>query len=110
MGTLNLSDVASLSEQSQAAFTLDSLPMHLCCLGCPTFSFQKNGMGIQFFPISSQPTTILHDHLLSRDLTINRPGFVSEYVATFDDTVLERAMNWFNTLSKHHPTVDESIR
>ncbi|WP_018620172.1 glycosyltransferase family 9 protein [Spirosoma luteum] len=110
VGNLNLSDVASLSEQSQAAFTLDSLPMHLCCLGCPTFSFQKNGMGIQFFPISSQPTTVLHNHLLSRDLTIDRPGFVSDYVSTFDDTVLERAMNWFTSLNKHHPTVDESIR
>jgi heptosyltransferase-3 len=110
VGNLNLSDVASLSEQSQAAFTLDSLPMHLCCLGCPTFSFQKNGMGIQFFPISSQPTTVLHNHLLSKELTINRPGFVSEYVATFDDTVLVRAMNWFDSLNKRHPTVDESIR
>ena len=110
VGTLNLSDVASLSEQSMAAFTLDSLPMHLCCLGCPTFSFQKNGMGIQFFPIANRPTTVLHNHLLSQDLTIDRPGFVSEYVATFDDAVLERAMNWFNTLNERHPTADESIR
>ncbi len=110
VGTLKLSDVASLSEQSQAAFTLDSLPMHLCCLGCLTFSFQKNGMGIQFFPISSQPTTVLHNHLLSKELTINRPGFVSEYVTTFDTAVLEQAMNWFNTLDKRHPTVGESIR
>ena len=110
VGTLNLSDVASLSEQSQAAFTLDSLPMHLCCLGCPTFSFQKNGMGIQFYPIPSQPTTVLHNHLLSKELTINRPGFVSDYVVAFDDTVLKRAMNWFNTLNKRQPTVDESIR
>ena len=95
VGTLNLSDMASLSEQAQAAFTLDSLPMHLCCLGCPTFSFQKNGMGIQFFPIASQPTLVLHNHQLSKELTLNRPGFESEYVAEFDKTVLDRAMKWF---------------
>ncbi len=95
VGTLTLQDIASLSEQAQAAFTLDSLPMHLCCLGCPTLSFQKNGMGIQFFPIASQPTLVLHNHLLSRELTIDRPGFESEYVTAFDEAVLERAMAWF---------------
>ena len=66
-------------------------------------------MGIQFFPISSQPTVVLHNNLLSRDLTINRPGFTSAYVSNFDDAVLERAMDWFNTLNKRYPTVDESI-
>lgn len=110
VGTLNLSDVASLSEQSQAAFTLDSLPMHLCCLGCPTYSFQKNGMGIQFFPISSQQTVVLHNNLLSRDLAIDRPGFISEYVTTFDQAVLERAMDWFGYLDKRSRAADESIR
>ena len=102
VGTLNLQDIASLSEQSQAAFTLDSLPMHLCCLGCPTFSFQKNGMGIQFFPLASQPTVVLHNHLLSRDLTIDRPGFASDYVTTFDTTVLDRAMDWFRNLTEQN--------
>ena len=96
--TLNLQDIASLSEQAQAAFTLDSLPMHLCCLGCPTFSFQKNGMGVQFFPIASQPTLVVHNHQLSRDLTIDRPGFQSEYVTVFDDAVLDLAMEWFRNL------------
>lgn len=110
VGTLNLSDVASLSEQSQAAFTLDSLPMHLCCLGCPTYSFQKNGMGIQFFPISSQQTVVLHNNLLSRDLAIDRPGFISEYVTTFDQAVLEGAMDWFGHLDKRSRAADESIR
>ncbi|GAB2565997.1 glycosyltransferase family 9 protein [Spirosoma areae] len=99
-GKLTLQDIASLSEQAQAAFTLDSLPMHLCCLGCPTLSFQKNGMGIQFFPIASQPTLVLHNHGPSRNLTIDRPGFVSEYVASFDDTVLGRAMEWFQKVNE----------
>jgi heptosyltransferase-3 len=99
VGTLNLQDIASLSEQAQAAFTLDSLPMHLCCLGCPTFSFQKNGMGVQFFPIASQPTLVVHNHQLSRDLTIDRPGFQSEYVTVFDDAVLDRAMEWFRNVN-----------
>lgn len=100
VGNLNLQDIASLSEQAQAAFTLDSLPMHLCCLGCPTFSFQKNGMGIQFFPIASQPTMVIHNHELSRSLILDRPGFQSEYVTVFDDSVLERAMDWFRNVNE----------
>ena len=99
VGKLTLQDIASLSEQAQAAFTLDSLPMHLCCLGCPTLSFQKNGMGIQFFPIASQPTLVLHNHQPSRLLSLNRPGFSSEYVTAFDDAVLDRAIGWFQTVT-----------
>ncbi|SOD78330.1 glycosyltransferase family 9 protein [Spirosoma fluviale] len=95
---LSLQDMASLSEQSQAAFTLDSLPMHLCCLGCPTLSFQKNGMGIQFFPISSKRTLVIHNHELSRSLTLDRPGFESEYVTAFDESVLNRALVWFRAI------------
>lgn len=94
VGTLNLQDMASLSEQARAAFTLDSLPMHLCCLGCSTVSFQKNGMGIQFFPIASQPTLVLHNHPQSQNLTLQRPGFESEYVTEFSDNVLERGIAW----------------
>ncbi|AUD02021.1 glycosyltransferase family 9 protein [Spirosoma pollinicola] len=100
VGTSTLQDMASLSEQAQAAFTLDSLPMHLCCLGCPTLSFQKNGMGIQFFPISSKPTLVIHNHQLSRTLTLDRPGFDSEYVTTFDESVLNRAMGWFRSIGE----------
>ncbi len=100
VGKLTLQDIASLSEQAQAAFTLDSLPMHLCCLGCPTLSFQKNGMGIQFFPISSQPTLVLHNHQLSRSLTLDRPDFEGDYVAAFDETVLDRAMQWFRAINE----------
>ncbi|GAB4034786.1 glycosyltransferase family 9 protein [Spirosoma gilvum] len=99
VGKLTLQDMASLSKQAEAAFTLDSLPMHLCCLGCPTLSFQKSGMGIQFFPISSQPTLVIHNHQLSRSLTLDRPGFTSEYVNTFDDAVLDRALEWFRSLN-----------
>ena len=96
VGNLSLQDIASLSEQARAAFTLDSLPMHLCCLGCPTVSFQKSGMGIQFFPIASQPTLVLHNHPQSRNLTLHRPGFDSEYVTEFGDNVLERGIEWLN--------------
>lgn len=98
VGKLSLYDLANLSEQAQAAFTLDSLPLHLCCLGCPTLAFQKNGLGLQFFPIASQPTMVLHNHVPSRSLTLDRPGFESEYVTDFDVTVLERAMEWFQTI------------
>ena len=94
VGNLNLQDIASLSEQARAAITLDSLPMHLCCLGCPTVSFQQNGMGIQFFPIASQPTLVLHNHARSRNLTLDRPGFTGQYVTTFDATTQKRALDW----------------
>ncbi len=100
VGTSTLQDMASLSEHAQAAFTLDSLPMHLCCLGCPTLSLQKNGMGIQFFPISSKPTLVIHNHQLSRSLTLDRPGFDSEYVTDFDESVLDRAMGWFRSIGE----------
>ncbi|GAB3955603.1 hypothetical protein GCM10028805_43560 [Spirosoma harenae] len=99
VGKLTLQDVASLSEQAKAAFTLDSLPMHLCCISCPTLSFQKSGMGIQFFPISIQPTLVIHDHRLSQSLTLDRPGFSSEYVTTFDEAVLDRAIQWFRKIN-----------
>lgn len=102
---LSLYDLASLSEQAQAAFTLDSLPLHLCCLGCPTLAYQKNGLGIQFFPIASQPTMVLHDHQLSRDLTIDRPGFQSKYVPAFDETALDLTLNWFRTVKKESSAV-----
>lgn len=98
VGQLTLDDLTSLSEQAAAAFTLDSLPMHLCCLGCPTVSFQKNGVGIQFFPIGKYPTLVIHNHDKSRMLTLDRPGSDSEYVTEFDDTVLDRAIQWFRTL------------
>lgn len=105
VGKLSLNDLASLSEQSQAAFTLDSLPLHLCCLGCPTLAFQKNGLGVQFFPIASQPTMVLHNHLPSRSLTIDRSGFQSEYVSSFDEKTLEIALNWFRTVNKRNEAV-----
>ncbi|ADB36472.1 glycosyltransferase family 9 protein [Spirosoma linguale] len=97
---LTLQDMASLSEQAYAAFTLDSLPMHLCCLGCPTLSFQKSGVGIQFFPIASKPTLVIHNHELSRSLTLDRPGFESEYVPVFDESVLNRALVWFRAIGE----------
>lgn len=98
VGQLTLDDLTNLSEQSTAAFTLDSLPMHLCCLGCPTVSFQKNGVGIQFFPIGNYPTLVIHNHDKSRMLRLDRPGADSEYVTEFDEAVLDRAMRWYRQL------------
>jgi len=100
VGKLRLDDIASLSEQALAAFTLDSLPTHLCCLGCPTVSFQKNGQGIQFFPIGSQPTLVLHNHALSQTLTLDRPGLRSAYVTGFDRPEIDKAMEWFSDVTK----------
>ena len=49
IGNLSLSDVASLSEQSQAAFTLDSLPMHLCCVELPDVLLSEKRDGYSVF-------------------------------------------------------------
>lgn len=107
VGQLTLDDLMCLSEQAVAAFTLDSLPMHLCCLGCPTISFQKNGMGIQFFPIGNYPTLVIHNHFQSRMLTLDRPESTSEYVTVFDETVLDRALQWFRALEGQAQTNPE---
>lgn len=91
---LSLWEVAALSEQATIAFTLESLPAHLCSIFCPTVSFFKNGTGLQFFPLANYPELVFHNHQFSRDLTIDRPGFASVYVEQFNDDVVNQAMTW----------------
>lgn len=98
VGKLTIQEMAVLAGASQYAVTLDSLPVHLCSIFCPTVAFFYNGMGLQFFPISARPTLVLHNHTASRELTIHRPDFQSEYVTTFDATTLDRAFEWIQKL------------
>ncbi len=94
VGRLTIQEMAVLAGSSQYAVTLDSLPVHLCSIFCPTVAFFYNGMGLQFFPISARPTLVLHNHAGSRELTIYRHGFQSEYVTDFNATTLDRAFAW----------------
>lgn len=94
VGRLTIIDMAVLASSAAFAITLDSLPVHLCSIFCPTVAFFSNGMGLQFFPIAARPTLVLHNHVQSRLLTIERPGFRSEYVTDFDTTTLDRAFAW----------------
>ena len=92
VGQLSLSELAALSEHASVALTLESLPAHLCAVFCPVISFFYEGTGLQFFPLSTYPVLVFHNHLPSRDLTLDRPGFVSSYVGQFDGTVIEQAV------------------
>lgn len=99
---LNLNELAALSQKAAIAFTLESLPAHLCSIYCPTVSFFYNGTGLQFFPLSNFPILIFHNHVFSKNLTIERPGFLSQYVEAFDEDVIARAMDWVQTLDLSH--------
>lgn len=103
VGKLNLNELAALSERATAALTLESLPAHLCSIFCPTVSFFYNGTGLQFFPLANQPALVLHNHRLSRDLTIDRLGFESRYVERFDADVQQQVLDWLQTtpVKKH---------
>lgn len=97
VGTLTIRELAVLARQAKFAITLDSLPAHLCVLFCPTVSFFNDGMGLQFFPIGNKPTVVFHNHPASRNLTVDRPGFVSTYVERFDEGVIDRALRAVQT-------------
>lgn len=92
VGTLSIRELATLAREALFAVTLDSLPAHLCVIFCPTTSFFNDGMGLQFFPIGNEPTFVFHNHSASRNLTLDRPGFVSTYVERFDEDVIDRAL------------------
>lgn len=103
VNTLSLNEVAAVSEQLTAAFTVESLPAHLCSIFCPTASFYKDGSGYQFFPLANYPYLVLHNHKNSRGLTINRPGFASVYIEKYDEDLQNRALEWLTTtvVAKH---------
>lgn len=99
VGTLSIRELATLAREAAFAVTLDSLPAHLCVIFCPTVSFFNNGMGLQFFPVGNKPTFVFHNHLLSRNLTLDRPGFVSAYVERFDEAIIDQALRAVQAIS-----------
>ena len=94
VGRLTIQELAALARSARFAFTLDSLPAHLNVIFCPTVAFFSNGMGLQFFPINAQPAFILHNHPDSRLLTLERAGFHSQYVESFNTVAIEIAFSW----------------
>jgi heptosyltransferase III len=94
VGRLTIQAMAVLARSARFALTLDSFPAHLNVIFCPTVAFFNNGMGLQFFPINARPTFILHNNADSRSLTLDRAGFQSQYVETFDAAAIQIAFNW----------------
>lgn len=100
-GKLNLKDLSALSSAAQIAFTLESLPAHLCSITCDTISFFKNGSGLQFFPISTQRVLVIHNHQKSKETLFQREGFEGIYVENIDTTLVRemaigKAIAWSN--------------
>ena len=98
VGKLTLFELAALSERASVALTLDSLPAHLCSVFCPVISFHYRGEGFQFFPLADFPVLVFHNHLPSRDLTLDRPDFRSIYVPHFDEAVQEQSLHWIQII------------
>lgn len=94
VGRLTIQELAAMAKSARFALTLDSLPAHLNVIFCPTIAFFNNGMGLQFFPINARPALILHNHAESQLLTLDRPGFQSQYVETFNAVTIETVFNW----------------
>lgn len=91
VGKLTLTELAALAERAEQAYTVESLPAHLCSVFCPTVSFFRNGTGLQFFPLGNQAVTIFHNHPYSENLTLDRAGFSAIFVTDFDGTVIQEA-------------------
>ncbi|WP_420151767.1 glycosyltransferase family 9 protein [Spirosoma sp.] len=98
VGKLTLDELAALSEQASVAVTVESMPAHLCSIFCPTLSFYSNGMGFQFFPLSSYPVMIFHNHSYSKDMTLDRADFVSRYVTEFGEVVQNQSIQWIQSI------------
>ena len=80
---LSLDELYILSNNAIASITLDSLAAHLCSISCRTLSFYNNGYGRYFFPISGIHSTVVHNHLSSRQM-LNIPKCESMYVEKFE--------------------------
>ncbi|UFH53785.1 glycosyltransferase family 9 protein [Spirosoma sp. KNUC1025] len=98
VGQLNINELAALSERAAVAITLESLPAHLCSIFCPTVSYFYRGVGFQFFPMANHPVMIFHNHPYSRNLTLDRPDFTSEYVTEFGVAVQKQSLQWIQSV------------
>jgi heptosyltransferase-3 len=79
VGKLSLDEFFVLSRYARSAFTLESLAAHLCSINCETISFFNNGSGALFFPLPNKKTTVIHNHLPSKDAYVH-PKIVNHYV------------------------------
>ncbi len=66
-GKLSVQELALMATQATAALTLDSFPVHLCCIFCNTITIYK-ATGFPFFPISNYPVLLFHSHPASQGI------------------------------------------
>ncbi len=79
VGKLSLDEFFVLSRYAKAAFTVESLAVHLCAINCETISFYKKGSGTLFFPIPNKKSTMIHNHLPSKGAIVH-PKIVNHFV------------------------------
>ncbi len=79
----SLEEFFLFSKSAKAAFTVESLPAHLCSINCKTVSFYNNGSGVFFFPIPKERTIVIHNHFPSKDVKIHSE-IVSYYVENME--------------------------
>ncbi|MFN8354609.1 MAG: glycosyltransferase family 9 protein [Spirosomataceae bacterium] len=63
---LTLDEIAALSQQAHWAFTMDSLPAHLCSVFCSTVSFFYKSTSLQFLPLAAKPSLVFHNQIDSQ--------------------------------------------
>lgn len=81
---LSIDELFELSKYAKAAFTLESLPAHLCAINCETISFYNNGAGSLFFPISNKKANVIHNH--SNSKYCNQPNIKNYFVKDMEST------------------------
>lgn len=103
VGKLSLTELATLAGHARLAFTLESMPAHLCAVFCPVIAFFKNGTGAEFFPIGNFPVTVVHNHKASQHFVVPRPGFEQRYSEAFEtpeivDFIIQKAHSYYATV------------
>ena len=75
---INIVEIAFLSKNAAFVLTLDSFPVHLCCIFCKTITIFK-GTGFPFFPLANFPVYLIHNHKPSIGLAFGRSNVTILY-------------------------------
>ncbi len=95
---LSIDEFFILSKYAKVAFTVDSLPAHLCAINCNTISFYKNCIKTLFFPISNNEAIVIHNNLLSKDAKISthiRNYYVENIESNRTYEIVNNSLNTF---------------
>lgn len=93
---INIQEIAVLSKNAEFALTLDSFPVHLCCIFCKTIAFFK-GAGLPFFPLANFPVYLIHNHKPSVGLPFERENVEVIYQSIIETDVVKALV--FNKIS-----------